>query len=76
MSSRSKSYRQLTPTGTHQDFLLGISSLQAEGKRWLLTSTWTTWAQIRASWFRTALTPAPGITVWRSRVTISHLPGV
>lgn len=32
MSSRFKSYRQLTPTGTHQDFLLRISSLQAEGK--------------------------------------------
>lgn len=33
--------RQLTPTGTRQDFLLRISSLQAEGKVLATDPPWT-----------------------------------
>lgn len=47
--------RQLTPTGTRQDFLLHISSLQAEGKVLATDPCMDAWALLGASWPRTLL---------------------
>lgn len=47
--------RQLPPTGTRQDFLLHISSLQAEGKVLATDPYMDAWALLGASWPGTLL---------------------
>lgn len=63
--------RQLTPTGTRQDFLLRISSLQAEGKVLATDPSMDGLGSARGflTW-----DPSPGITA--SKPTISYKPGV
>lgn len=63
--------RQLTPTGTRQDFLLPISSLQAEGK---VLATDPCMDGLGPAWSFLAQDSPPGITAPKS--TISHKPGV
>lgn len=62
---------QLTPTGTSQDFLPPISSLQAEGKVLATDPARMTQALLGASW---PWDPSPGITA--SNSTTSYKPGV
>lgn len=61
---------RLTPTGTRQDFLLRISSLQAERKVLATDPAWTAWALLGASWPGTLLLESP------PEPTTSHKPGV
>lgn len=41
--------RQLTPTGTRQDFLLLSAACRRKGRCWPLTPAWSAWALLRAS---------------------------
>lgn len=58
--------RQLPPTGTHQDFLLHISRLQAEGKVLATDPHMDAWALLGASWPGTFLLasqpPSPSLS--------------
>lgn len=41
--------RQLTPTGTRQDFLLLSAACRRKGRCWPLTPVWSAWALLGAS---------------------------